>query len=118
MKQDSGEIVLEVRDVGFRYPDGSVGLDRCSLALRRGSRTVVLGPNGAGKTTLFLHCNGLLRSRCGGNRLHDRQEVRIGKIERMRSSPHGEGAGERRFSDVLVIQKYVRPWRTRHDNTR
>ncbi len=61
MKQDSGEIVLEVRDVGFRYPDGSVGLDRCSLALRRGSRTVVLGPNGAGKTTLFLHCNGLLR---------------------------------------------------------
>jgi cobalt/nickel transport system ATP-binding protein len=57
--------VLELRDVGFRYPDGSVGLDGCSLSLRRGSRTVLLGANGAGKTTLFLQCNGILRPGSG-----------------------------------------------------
>ncbi|BCS53196.1 energy-coupling factor ABC transporter ATP-binding protein [Geobacter sp. SVR] len=53
--------ILELRNVSFHYPDGSVGLDGCSLSLRRGSRTVLLGPNGAGKTTLFLHMNGILR---------------------------------------------------------
>lgn len=57
--------ILELRDVGFRYPDGSVGLDGCSLPFRRASRTVLLGFNGAGKTTLFLHCNGILRPERG-----------------------------------------------------
>jgi len=52
---------LEFQRVSYRYPDGSRGLEACSLALRRGARTVILGPNGAGKTTFFLHCNGLLR---------------------------------------------------------
>jgi cobalt/nickel transport system ATP-binding protein len=59
------DVVLELKNVGFSYPDGSVGLDCCSLALRRGSRTALLGPNGAGKTTLFLHCNGILRPGSG-----------------------------------------------------
>ena len=65
MTQTTGDIVLELSDVVFRYPDGSVGLDGCSLPFRRGSRTVLLGPNGAGKTTLFLHCNGILRPERG-----------------------------------------------------
>jgi len=59
------DIVLEAREVSFRYPDCSVGLDGCSFALRRASRTALLGPNGAGKTTLFLHCNGILRPETG-----------------------------------------------------
>jgi len=59
--QTTEDIILELRDVNFRYPDGSMGLDGCSLAFRRGSRTVLLGANGAGKTTLFLQCNGILR---------------------------------------------------------
>lgn len=65
MMPTTEDCVLELREVSFRYPDNSVGLDRCSLALRRGSRTVLLGPNGAGKTTLFLHCNGILRPESG-----------------------------------------------------
>lgn len=65
MMQAGADSILELRQVGFRYPDGSVGLDDCSLAFRRGSRTVLLGPNGAGKTTLFLHCNGILRPESG-----------------------------------------------------
>ncbi|SJZ37336.1 cobalt/nickel transport system ATP-binding protein [Trichlorobacter thiogenes] len=47
--------------VSYRYPDGSNGLDQCSLTIRRGSRTAVMGVNGAGKTTLLLQLNGILR---------------------------------------------------------
>lgn len=59
------ERILELHDVSFRYADGSRGLDNCSMAIGRGSRTAVLGANGAGKTTLFLHLNGILRPQAG-----------------------------------------------------
>lgn len=65
MTQLSADHILELDNVGFRYPDSSVGLDNCSLRITRGSRTVVLGANGAGKTTLFLHLNGILRPETG-----------------------------------------------------
>lgn len=57
--------VLELQDVSFRYPDGSVGLDGCSITIPRGKRVALLGANGAGKTTLFLHLNGILRPQSG-----------------------------------------------------
>lgn len=57
--------LLELDQVGFRYPDGSVGLDGCSLTICRGSRNALIGANGSGKTTLFQHSNGLLRPAAG-----------------------------------------------------
>jgi len=57
--------ILETKEVSFRYPDGSRGLENCSLAIERGSRTAILGANGAGKTTLFLHLNGIIRPQSG-----------------------------------------------------
>lgn len=57
--------LLELSQVSYRYPDGSVGLKDCSLAIRRGSRNVLIGANGSGKTTLFQHCNALLRPLSG-----------------------------------------------------
>ena len=57
--------LLELAAVAYRYPDGSVGLDGCSLAVRRGAREVLIGANGAGKTTLFQQANGLLRPQAG-----------------------------------------------------
>jgi cobalt/nickel transport system ATP-binding protein len=65
MKQLSIDHILEMHEVSFRYPDGSVGLDRCFHSIQRGSRTALLGANGAGKTTLFLHLNGILRPQAG-----------------------------------------------------
>ena len=62
------ENLLELVDVGFRYPDGNVGLDGCSLAIARGERHALIGANGAGKTTLFQHANGLLRPQQGAVR--------------------------------------------------
>jgi len=53
--------VIELKNVSYRYPDGTCALSDCSMTIERGTKTAVLGSNGAGKTTLFLHLNGLLR---------------------------------------------------------
>ena len=59
------DLLLELDAVTFRYPDGNVGLDDCSLSIRRGSRNALIGANGSGKTTLFQHANGLFRPQSG-----------------------------------------------------
>lgn len=61
-------MLLEALSLSHRYADGSLGLDGCSLAIRRGSRNALLGANGSGKTTLLMHCNGLLQPSAGGLR--------------------------------------------------
>lgn len=66
--------ILEFQAVQYTYPDGSRGLDNCTLAIAAGERTAILGANGAGKTTLFLHTNGLLRPQ-QGNVLFDGQTL-------------------------------------------
>lgn len=70
--------VLELQDVNHVYPDGSVGLRGCDLALARGRRHALLGANGAGKTTLLQHLNGLLRPSAGVLR-RDGREVDYGR---------------------------------------
>lgn len=57
--------LFELRDLSYAYPDGSIGLDGCSLRIERGSRNALLGANGSGKTTLMQHLNGLLKPRTG-----------------------------------------------------
>jgi cobalt/nickel transport system ATP-binding protein len=57
--------LLELSHISYRYPDGSIGLNDCSLSIARGSRNVLIGANGSGKTTLFQHSNGLLQPQSG-----------------------------------------------------
>lgn len=70
--------LLELQEVAFRYPDGSVGLNGCSLTIGRGNRTAILGVNGAGKTTMFLHLNGILRP-ASGRVLYDGAPLEYGR---------------------------------------
>ena len=55
-------MLFEIRTVGYRYPDGNLGLRDISWQLDPGDRWVVLGANGSGKSTLLRLLNGLLFS--------------------------------------------------------
>jgi cobalt/nickel transport system ATP-binding protein len=52
--------LIEVQNLSFRYPDGTLALDGVDFALHAGESVAVFGPNGSGKTTFVLHLNGLL----------------------------------------------------------
>ena len=44
---------------------GRTIIDRVSLAIEAGPRTIILGPNGAGKSVLLRLCHGLLEPTAG-----------------------------------------------------
>jgi cobalt/nickel transport system ATP-binding protein len=63
---------LDVTDLGFAYPDGTVALDGVTFHLTHGESVAIVGANGAGKSTLLMHLNGFLTP--------SRGEVRIGGL--------------------------------------
>jgi ATP-binding cassette subfamily B protein len=56
---------LQVIGLTYHYPEGGRGIEGVSLALRRGSFTVIAGRIGAGKTTLVRTIMGLLPAEAG-----------------------------------------------------
>ncbi len=58
-------IIIETRDLGYSYGDGTVALKGVCITLKEGKKVALVGPNGAGKSTLMLMFNGILRPSTG-----------------------------------------------------
>jgi osmoprotectant transport system ATP-binding protein len=57
--------VIEFRDVGKRFADGTVALESLSLTAREGEITVLVGPSGCGKTTSLRMVNRMVEPTTG-----------------------------------------------------
>jgi cobalt/nickel transport system ATP-binding protein len=75
MAEAQANSAVEIRDLQFRFPDGTQALRGVSCVIGEGASVGLIGPNGAGKSTLLLHLNGLLPGDAGDKRASG--EVRI-----------------------------------------
>ncbi len=99
-------LALELRDIAYRYPDGTTALRGVSLDLAVGEKVALVGPNGAGKSTLLMHLNGVLRCTSGhiavaGTTLDDRniRQVRA-KVGMVFQDPDDQLFSPTVFDDV------------------
>lgn len=58
-------IILEARDIRYRYPRGYEAIRGISFHIRRCEKIALVGPNGAGKSTLLQMFNGMIRPDSG-----------------------------------------------------
>jgi cobalt/nickel transport system ATP-binding protein len=58
-------IILEARDVRYRYPRGMEAVCGISFHIRKKEKIALVGPNGAGKSTLLNMFNGMIRPDSG-----------------------------------------------------
>jgi ABC-2 type transport system ATP-binding protein len=62
-------LVIETRELGKRFGDAIMAVDRLTMRVRRGEVYGFLGPNGAGKTTTLRMLLGLIRPTAGNARV-------------------------------------------------
>lgn len=51
--------MIELKNVSFRYPNGTLANENLNLTVQEGERVAIVGQNGAGKTTAVKLMNGL-----------------------------------------------------------
>jgi cobalt/nickel transport system ATP-binding protein len=63
--------IVEMKNLDFAYPDGTIALQGISFRITHGESVALIGANGAGKSTLLLHLNGFLAPTQGTIRIGD-----------------------------------------------
>ena len=80
--------MIEFRDVGKRFADGTVALDSLSFTAREGEITVLVGPSGCGKTTSLRMVNRMIDPTSGSVHL----EVEVVDRDRAVRKTFGDAA--------------------------
>jgi cobalt/nickel transport system ATP-binding protein len=75
--------VIETKDMMFKYPDGTIALEKVEFTAADGKIVALLGPNGAGKSTLFLHFNGILKPTEGSVKING-DHIKYNKVGLMK----------------------------------
>jgi len=73
------KVILEARDVRYRYPGSQEAIKGLSFHMRRGEKIALVGPNGAGKSTLLQMFNGMIRP-TAGTMLFDNEPIRYDMV--------------------------------------
>jgi cobalt/nickel transport system ATP-binding protein len=68
MAEANSIAAVEIRDLRYRFADGTEALRGVTCRIAEGASVGLIGPNGAGKSTLLLHLNGLLPGDAGDKR--------------------------------------------------
>jgi len=68
-------IILEARDIRYRYPGNREAIKGISFHVRKGEKIALVGPNGAGKSTLLQMFNGMIHP-TEGTMLFDNEPIR------------------------------------------
>ncbi len=63
-------MLLEIKDLKYKYPDGLEALKGVSFGIKRGEKVGLIGSNGSGKSTLLLQIAGALKIQTGEINLH------------------------------------------------
>lgn len=64
------DVLVEFRDAGMTYDDGTVALENVDVTVRRGEFVTVVGPSGCGKSTLLRIAAGLEAHTAGSCEAH------------------------------------------------
>jgi ATP-binding cassette subfamily F protein uup len=111
--QRLGSKGIEVRDVSFAWPDGTVVLDGVSAAFEPGDRIGIVGANGAGKSTLLDLVAGRLQATGGSVErgitvkvgYYDQLGRDIDLTQRVREAVAGD-KGEPSVADVILMKQF------------
>jgi ATP-binding cassette subfamily F protein uup len=111
--QRLGSKGVELRDVSFAWPDGTVVLRNVSLRLEPGARVGVVGPNGAGKSTLLDLVAGRLHAVSGAVErgatvqlgYYDQLGRTLDLTQRVREAVAGD-KGEPSLADVSLMRRF------------
>ncbi len=72
---DKTPVRIELKDVSFKYPEGTGALSGIDMKISGGEFTGILGANGSGKTTMLKVIDGIMKNYLGSVLL-DGQEIR------------------------------------------
>ncbi len=62
--------IVEIRNLSYKYPDGTQAINDISMNIKSGKKVAILGANGSGKSTLLQHLNGLILPQGGSIKIN------------------------------------------------